>query len=311
MTADDRFTEDFREAREEAARHPQRDHHRPGRGLGDRLLPSRAGVVRRPLPDPGRPAAALPDRAHRAVRRRLAADALRGRRGDRLRHRALLLAVDHPEQLPAAARAGAGRRLAADLLRPAVPPRRAQAAAPRVHQDGGRQAGAGDEGVLPFADRHVRGTGRRRRRRRLRAAHPDAGHRRHARLPAGGRAAVPGVRRGPAGGHQPAAGRAHRAGRPAVRLPAGAGPRPPRQPARGPHDLPDQRGTVRPASSTPDARRRHDGPAADRRHRHDLERDRRVAVAPGEEPGGPQRAWPPRPGCCRPRWRSSSGPTRR
>ena len=60
--------------------------------------------------------------------------------------------------------------------------------------------------VLPLADRRVRGTGRRGRRPRLRAAHPDAGHRRHARLPPGGRAAVPRVRRGPARRHQPAAG---------------------------------------------------------------------------------------------------------
>ena len=102
--------------------------------------------------------------------------------------------------------------VAADLLRPAVPPRRAQAAAARVHQEGDRQAGAGHQGVLPRADRRVRGAGRRRRRRRLRAAHPGAGHRRHARLPPGGRAAVPRVRRGPARGHQPAAGGAHRRG---------------------------------------------------------------------------------------------------
>ena len=65
MTVDDRFSQDFREPKTTAAGHPQRDRHRPGRRLGDRFLPSRAGVVRRPLPDPGRPAAALPDRAHR------------------------------------------------------------------------------------------------------------------------------------------------------------------------------------------------------------------------------------------------------
>ena len=53
------------------------------------------------------------------------------------------------------------------------------------------QAGAGDQGVLPRADRRLRRAGRRRRRPRLRAAHPDAGHRRHARLPARGRTAVP------------------------------------------------------------------------------------------------------------------------
>ena len=67
MAADDRFTEDSASSAQAAPRrHPQRDHHRPGVRLGDRLLPPRAGVGRRPLPDPGRPAAALPDRAHRA-----------------------------------------------------------------------------------------------------------------------------------------------------------------------------------------------------------------------------------------------------
>src|SRR5262249_12682379 len=68
----------------------------------------------------------------------------------------------HP---PPPRRGGAGGRLAADPPRPAVPPRRAQAAAPRVHQEGGGQAGAGDEGVLPLAHRRVRGAGRGRRRR--------------------------------------------------------------------------------------------------------------------------------------------------
>ena len=37
------------------------------------------------------------------------------------------------------------------------------------------------------------------------------------------------------------------------------------------------------------ARRRRDGAAAHRGHRHDVERDRRVPVAPGQEPGRP---WP-------------------
>ncbi len=39
----------------------------------------------------------------------------------------------------------------------------------------------------------------------------------------------------------------------------------------------------------PDARRRHHGPAAHRRHRHDVERDRRVAVAPGQDPADRER----------------------
>ncbi len=42
-----------------------------------------------------------------------------------------------------------------------------------------------------------------------------------------------------------------------------------------------------------------------------LERDRRVAVAPGEDPGRPRAAGRRARSCCRPRWRSSSGPTRR
>ena len=48
-----------------------------------------------------------------------------------------------------------------------------------------------------------------------------------------------------------------------------------------------QRGDGRP-EARPVPRRRHDGAAADRRHRHDVERDRRVAVAPGEDAGRPQ-----------------------
>ncbi|GAA2872494.1 cytochrome P450 [Nonomuraea rubra] len=42
---------------------------------------------------------------------------------------------------------------------PPFPPRRAQAAAARVHQERGAQAGGGDAGVLPRADRRVRGPG--------------------------------------------------------------------------------------------------------------------------------------------------------
>jgi hypothetical protein len=53
----------------------------------------------------------------------------------------------------------ADRRLAADLLGPAVSPRRPQAAAACVHQEDRRQTGAGDEGVLPLAHRLVPGAG--------------------------------------------------------------------------------------------------------------------------------------------------------
>ncbi len=54
----------------------------------------------------------------------------------------------HHEQCPAAPGAGPGGRLAADLLRPAVPPRRAQAAAARVHPVRGQPAGTSHPGVL-------------------------------------------------------------------------------------------------------------------------------------------------------------------
>ena len=61
-----------------------------------------------------------------------------------------------------------------------------------------------------------------------------------------------------------------------------AGARPPRPPARRPDELPDQRRDLRPqAGGGP--RHRDDGAAAHRRDRHDLERDRRVAVAPGQD----------------------------
>src|ERR1700740_970709 len=49
--------------------------------------------------------------------------------GARLGHRPVPPPVDHPEHLPAPPRVRADRRLAADLLRPALPPRRAQAPA--------------------------------------------------------------------------------------------------------------------------------------------------------------------------------------
>src|SRR3984885_3202434 len=75
--------------------------------------------------------------------------------------------------------------------RPAVPPRCTQAAAAPLHQERGRTAGAGHQGVLPLTHRRFRGAGGGRRGPRLRPAHPDAGHRRHARLPGGGWTAIP------------------------------------------------------------------------------------------------------------------------
>src|SRR3984957_19666780 len=48
---------------------------------------------------------------------------------------------------PPPARAAPDGRHPADLLRPALSPRRAQAAAPGVHQDGGHPAGDRDQGL--------------------------------------------------------------------------------------------------------------------------------------------------------------------
>ena len=253
----------------------------------------------------------MPDRAHPAVRRWLAADAVCGCRGHRPRHRALLLAGDHPEQLPAASGPGPGRRLAADHFRPPVPPPRAQAAAPRVHQDRGPQAGTGHPGAVPLAHRHVSGTGRRGRRPRLRAAHPDAGDRRAfwASRPRMGRSSVSSSR------PRCRASTCRRRSAPTrmsalfyylrtqvqdhVSTPAGR-----------PHELPDQRGTRRP-QARPSPHCRHHGPAAHRGHRHHVERDRRIPVAPGQDARRTAAGSPPTPGCCRPRSRSSSAPTRR
>ena len=75
MTAGDRFAQDFREAR---ADQPLGTRNEIITGpVADWATDfSHLGVGSRSLPDPRRPAAAMPDRAHRAVRRRMAADAL-------------------------------------------------------------------------------------------------------------------------------------------------------------------------------------------------------------------------------------------
>src|SRR4051794_19369610 len=93
---------------------------------------------------------------------------------------------------------------------PAVPPRRAQAAAAGVHQERRGEAGAGHARVLRGAGRRLRRPGRRRRRRRVRPAHPDAGDRGDAGIPGRGRPAVRPVRREHPRGRQPAARGAHR-----------------------------------------------------------------------------------------------------
>ena len=88
---DDRFdvlTSDTRRA----AGHRQRDRRRPVADWATDFDHTDERVGRRPVPDLGRPAAAVPGRPHRPLRRRVAADPPRGRGGHRLRHRALHVA---------------------------------------------------------------------------------------------------------------------------------------------------------------------------------------------------------------------------
>ena len=102
--------------------------------LGHRLRPHRPAVGRRSVPDLGRAARQVPRRPQRPLRRHLAAGAPRGRRGGRVRHRALHVAIGRRQRGAARRRRppGADRRRAADHLRPAVPrPGAAPAAARR------------------------------------------------------------------------------------------------------------------------------------------------------------------------------------
>ena len=148
--------------------------------------------------------------------------------------------------------------------------------------------------------------GRGRRGRGLREVHPDAGDRGHARPPGAGHRPVRPVRRGRDRRHRPTAGRARRTPHPALRLPVRPGPRPRRQPPRRPHQPPHQRRALRQKLGGP--RGRHDRAAADRRHRHHLERDRRLAVAPGRAPGRPSAPGRLARAAADRAWRSSSGP---
>ena len=132
---------------------------------------------------------ALPDRAHRPVRRRLAADPVRGRRRDRLRHRALLVAVDHHGQLPAAA--GDGARSATSRRSRRTRRSTTTRASCCCRRSPRPRVGKQEASTRAFCHALIDGfdgTRRRRRGRRVRPAHPGAGHRGHARVPAGGRA---------------------------------------------------------------------------------------------------------------------------
>ena len=207
--------------------------------------------------------------------------------------------------------AGADRRLAADLLRPAVPPRRAQAAAARVHQDRGGQAGAGDQGVLPLAHRRVRGTAT--------SSTPPASTRSTSRS---GSSPTCSASRPRTGRSSASSSRTRSKASTCRRKSASSG-------CSSCSTTCSRRSTITSttrARTSPRylinaelygskleavARRRHDGAAAHRGHRHDVERDRRLVVAPGARRRPTASGSSPSPRCCRPRWRSSCAPTRR
>ena len=155
-----------------------------------------------------------------------------------------------------------------------------------------RAVGARDPAAVPAAPRrhrrHHAGRDRRRRRRRSTPQHiPVQRHRPHARLPGRGRRPVPRVRPRHARGRQPRA-RGARRELPASSTPTST-PRS-RTTATNPRDdltsylldveLDGQKLVAR-------ARPRHDRAAAHRRHRHDVERHRLVALAPRPTPRRP------------------------
>ena len=116
--------------------------------------------------------------------------------------------------------------------------------------------------------------------------HPGQRDRADARLPAGGRRPVPGVRPRRARGRQPAS-RRSAAGLPRSSTPTST----PRSRPTAPSHATTSRRTSSTSSSAarsfPGARARLDRAAAPRRHRHDVERDRLLALAPRLAPGGP------------------------
>ena len=178
--------------------------------------------------------------------------------------------------------------IAADLLRPAVPPRRAQTAAAGVHQERGRQAGSGD------AERSATRSSTRSRDRT--SSTPPA--------------TTPSTSR--CGSSPTCSASRPRTGRSSVsssRTRSRASTCRPRSASPGSHELFDYLlaqirdhvdnprddlttylidAELYGQQARPVPRGGHDGAAAHRRHRHDLERDRRVTVAPGEDPRRPR-----------------------
>ncbi len=182
-------------------------------------------------------------------------------------------------------------RGAADHLRPAGAQAGQAVAAAAVHARRHEEAGAAGSRDLQRADRRIHRRRQMRRRGALHQAHSGAHHRPHARHPGKGQRSLHQMDpRDPRTRHQ---GRQHAdAGGPGDE-------RLFRRPYRAAQETPDRRsdldaderqGQERPAA----VRRTCAGLAAaapDRRHRHHLERDRRLAVASGEDAGGSRRVW--------------------
>ena len=127
--------------------------------------------------------AASPGGSHRSLPRLLHADHLSGGEGNRLRHRAFLLAPRHRARRPA----GVTQHRAADHLRSAGAQAGQAIAAAAVHARRHEEAGAAGSRHLQRADRRVHRRRQMRRRGALHQAHSGSRHRPHARHPRKGR----------------------------------------------------------------------------------------------------------------------------
>ena len=209
---------------------------------------------------------------------------------DRLRHRAFLLAPRHRARHPARA----DRQGAADHLRSAGAQAGQAVAAAAVHARRDEEAGAAGSRDLQRADRRIHRRRPMRRRRALHQAHSGARHRPHARHSREGRRPL----------HQmdPRDPRTRHQGR---RDPDARGARDDRlfrRAYRAAQDASDRRPDLDaderqgPRTASRCQRRACAGlaaAAADRRHRHHLERDRLLAVASGQDARRPRAARSP------------------
>ena len=274
---------------------------RAGHRLGDRLRPHRRRVGRRPVPDLGRAAPDVPGRPLRPLRRRLAADPPRRRRGDRLRHRALHVAEHRRERAPASARA---RRRRASRRR-----------SRRTRRSTRARAGC----CCRRSPRRRSTSSSRRRARTARSwstacAGTTSSTRAQSTTPSTSRcgssptcSACPqedaDLFRGFVQPRPRGRGAAARAARGRESADALRVPRRRRSTTTSPTRATTSHRTCSTPSSTgepldADPRRRHHRAAAHRRHRHDVERHRRVALAPRRTPRPTASGSSPNRTCC-------------